>query len=71
MMIPKAETMPENHVSAIYKNKICGNEIFSSFSQILLLYVAEFVISITYVSIGRVALQCDRGIEDAASQACF
>lgn len=28
MMIPKAETMPENHVSANYKNKICGNDIF-------------------------------------------
>ena len=27
-MIPKAETMPENHISANYKNKICGNDIF-------------------------------------------
>ena len=27
-MIPKAETMPENHVSANYKNKTCGNDIF-------------------------------------------
>ena len=27
-MISKAETTPGNHVSAIYKNKICGNDIF-------------------------------------------
>ncbi len=27
-MIPKAETMPENHVSANYKIIICGNDIF-------------------------------------------
>ena len=26
MMISKAETMPENHISANYKIKICGND---------------------------------------------